>query len=829
MRNNDSRLKYKDPALELTVYRKFIQAGKGICTGTIVRLCSVKQLMFLLFMIAFGMDSDLYAQAKTEKASAPLQQIRGTVVDEVLQTPVAGATVRIERINRSVITDNEGGFRFSDVPLGVYQLNVSHVSIKEIILDNITLNAGKEVVLTIKAESKVQTGETVVVKATSRKNKPLNEMSAVSARAFTVEETQKYAAAVNDPSRMATGFPGVMSADDGNNTIIIRGNSPTGMLWRMEGIDIPNPNHFSSTGSSGGGISILSAQLLSNSDFITGAFASEYGNALSGVFDLKLRKGNNEKREYTLQAGFLGLNVAAEGPFKKGYKGSYLVNYRYSTLSLLDKMGVPIQSGATNFQDISYNIYLPTSKYGNFTLFGFGGRSSEDVKPNYDSTKWDEKWDRYTSKFVSNTKFNGFTHQTLIGSKTNLRSAIGFSDNKIIDNFRYIQDDLSLRDEYIDHFRTKKWTASSTMNHKFSPKSTLRAGAIFTHISLDYYQKSKENDSADLKEVINTIGDTRTIQGFGQWQFKPFENLTLNAGLHFLHLAYNSSQALEPRASLKWQVNQKNSLAFGFGQHSQIQGLGVYFAQQTDADGKLYYPNKDLDLTKAKHYVLSFQHQFHKTLALKAEAYYQSLSNVPVSIYDTSTFSTLNIQSEYVTDPLVNKGKGRNYGLELSLEKYLDRHFYYTISSSLYESKYTAADNVERNTRFNGNYIFSLVTGKEFVSTNQRRTFGVNIKTIYAGGLRTTPLDFEQSKAHGYAIYKEKEAYTQQNPAYFRSDLRLSMKWNKKKLTSTLSLDVQNLTNRLNVFGQWYDADKIEIKTAYQNGLIPVLNYKIEF
>jgi hypothetical protein len=187
------------------------------------------------------------------------------------------------------------------------------------------------------------------------------------------------------------------------------------------------------------------------------------------------------------------------------------------------------------------------------------------------------------------------------------------------------------------------------------------------------------------------------------------------------------------------------------------------------------------------------------------------------------------VQSEFVTDPLTNKGKGRNYGLELSLEKYLDRHFYYIVSTSLYQSKYSALDGVERNTRFNSNYIANMVAGKDFISKNNKKTFGVNIKTIYAGGLRTTPIDLTRSRMEGYTIYKEKEAFTQQNPAYFRSDLRLSMKWNRKHLTSTLSLDVQNITNRLNTYGQWFDAEKGKINTSYQNGLIPVLNYKIEF
>ncbi|HVG42479.1 MAG TPA: carboxypeptidase regulatory-like domain-containing protein, partial [Chitinophagaceae bacterium] len=327
------------------------------------------------------------------------QRIRGTIVDQVLQKPIIGATVSLPLYGKTVVTDSTGSFRFSDVPVGIQKLMISNIGFKDLALDNLVVNAGKELVLTIAMEGQVHTENEVIVKANSRKNKPLNDMSSVSARAFTVEETQKYAAAVNDPLRMATGFPGVMAADDGNNHIIIRGNTPTGLLWKMEGVDIPNPNHFSSAGATGGGISILNAQLLANSDFVTGAFAPEYGNGLSGVFDLKLRKGNNEKKEYTVQAGFLGLNAAAEGPFLPNYKGSYLINYRYSTLSLIDKMGIDVSSGSTNFQDLSYNIYLPTKWYGNFSFFGFGGLSSDRGIAEKDSTKWKDNDLRYDSKF----------------------------------------------------------------------------------------------------------------------------------------------------------------------------------------------------------------------------------------------------------------------------------------------------------------------------------------------------------------------------------------------------------------------------------------------
>lgn len=758
------------------------------------------------------------------------QSVRGTLTDVVLQTPVAGATVSIPSVHKSVTTDAQGNFRFADVPVGTQLVQVSHIGYKPLTLDNINVIAGKETVLTLAMEATVQQEREVVVRAAGKRNRPLNDMSTVSARAFTVEETQKYAAAINDPLRMATGFPGVMAADDGNNDIIIRGNAPGGLLWRMEGVDIPNPNHFSQAGSSGGGISILSAQLLANSDFVTGAFASEYGNALSGVFDLKLRKGNNERREYSFQAGVLGLNAAAEGPIARNYKGSYVINYRYSTLALLGKIGVPLEAGSTtNFQDLSYNVYLPTNRLGTFTIFGFGGLSSQDDEAETDPAKWERSYDRYASKFISNTGMSGITHSMLLGSKTHLKSALAYSLNKIGYNETHVEDDLSVVPSYKEAYTTRKLTFTTTANHKFNNRHTLRAGAIVNQIGFDFCRLSREHPNADLKETINTDGNTQTMQGFAQWQYKPANNLTINAGAHYLTLLLNRTSAVEPRASVKWEVSHRSSLAFGYGRHSQVQAMGVYFAQTPDADGKLVQPNKNLGLTKAQHFVLSHQYALGKNLRLKTELYYQQLFDVPVSADPEKTFSALNIQSDYITEALVNKGKGRNYGVELSLEKYLSNQFYYTLSNSLYQSKYTALDGIERNTRFNGGHISTLLVGKEFVRRNQRKTYGVNIKTIYAGGLRTTPIDLERSKAEGYTIFKEQEAFSLQNSPYFRTDLRLSIRWNRNKQTSTLSLDIQNLTNRLNAFNQWFDAEQGQLVNNYQNGLIPVLNYKIEF
>ncbi|MBL7699610.1 MAG: TonB-dependent receptor [Chitinophagaceae bacterium] len=757
------------------------------------------------------------------------QTIRGKVVDQLLQQPIAGATVQIVSINRSVITEEDGSFRITDVPIGNYHISVTHLSYKPSFAGNVIVNSGKEVVLNLQMETDSRLQQSVEVVGRSRKYRPLNDMSLVSARAFTVEETQRYAAAVNDPLRMATSFAGVMSADDGNNDIVIRGNSPTGLLWRMEGIEIPNPNHFSSAGTSGGGISILSSQLLANSDFVTGAFAAEYGNALSGVFDLHLRKGNNEKREYTLQAGLLGLNVAAEGPIMPFYKGSYLINYRYSTLQMLNKLGLDVGGGVTNFQDLSFNIYLPTVAKGEFTVFGFAGLSGQKEDIDRDSTKWDSEADRYGGTFKSNTTAVGITHAIKLGDRSQLKSAASYSSSLNAYYEDYLQKNGATLNSFNNNYRTEKVIVSSTLNHRLSNRSTVRAGVTGSFINYSYYLKSWNNPGLPVEEKIKTGGNTQTLQAFAQWQFTPVEKLKVEGGLHYLHLFLNNTSSLEPRAAIKYELDNSNAVSVGYGLHSQVQGLGVYFAKGFSPEGNVIAPNADLKFTRAHHFVLGYQHVFNKMLRFKAEAYYQRLFNAPVSIYDSLSFSVLNIRGDYISDALVNAGKGKNIGIDLTLEKNLGNNYYFILNSSVYRSTYTARDGVWRNTRFNGSRLTNLTGGKEWTLKEGKKVIGLNVKLIHAGGFRTTPIDIEQSQQKGYTVYREKEAFTVQNPDYFRADIRVSLKWNRKNLTSTLSLDVQNVTNRLNLYNQYYDPFTTSVRNSYQAGLIPIINYKVEF
>lgn len=761
-------------------------------------------------------------------AQTPTQTLRGKISDQVTQAPMMGASVIIlgSEPLLGTTTDLDGEFAITKVPVGTYSLKISFIGYRDLILPAVILNSGKETVLQLSLEENISEIQEFVVTA-SEKDRTINDMISVSGRTFSVEETRKFAAAVNDPGRMATSFAGVVGTDDGNNNISIRGNSPNGLLWRMEGIDIPNPNHFVNPGSSGGGISILSSQLLTNSDFITGAFAAEYGNALSGVFDLSLRKGNNQKREYTFQAGLLGTDIAMEGPFSKKYKGSYLINYRYSTLSLLSKLGVPLGDFVTNFQDLSFNFFLPTGLKSSISVFGFGGLSDQKSQAEADSLAWKEDFQRYNSTFFSNTGALGIKHSYMLGKSSFLQTTLLASGNEIGSSLDRLDERYQSQPRAREGFSNSKITLSSVLNTKLSAKASLRSGIYLNQLYYNMRESGYEEDSEEMRTKIDAQGNSQTVQAFAQLNLRTSDRLTLNMGLHYLQFLLNQSRSLEPRLGLNFQWDEKQRLSFGYGLHSQIQPLGTYFAR-LNQNGEESMPNKNLDLSKSHHLVLGYDRSLSPYVRLKVETYYQHLYQIPVKPGSGETYSIINQQWGFMSEPLVNAGLGKNYGVELTLEQFTYRNLYFLLSGSLYNSLYQTEEKVWRNTRFNGNANLTFTGGKEF-NWRKNRVFGVNIKAIYAGGLRDTPIDLEASLDRGEAVYEQEETFEIRNPAYFRADLRFSYKVNKPRSTRIWALDIQNATNRKNVFGSYFEPLSGEIKTAYQAPLIPVLSYRVEF
>ncbi|QNF35921.1 TonB-dependent receptor [Adhaeribacter swui] len=762
------------------------------------------------------------------------QTIRGRVIDRESQGPLVGAAVHISSLNpvKGTITDADGNFKLEKVPLGRHTLKINYIGYEEQVIPELLLGSGKEIILTVGLTESVRQMDEVVITAQPEKGKPLNDMATLSARSISVEETKRYAASVNDPARAALSYAGVASTDDGGNQIVVRGNSPKGILWRLEGIEVPNPNHFGEEGASGGGISILSVNMIDNSDFFTGAFPAEYGNALSGIFDMKLRQGNNEKREHAFQAGVLGVDFATEGPIKKNYKGSYLANYRYSTLALLDKININVAGDAIpEFQDFSFKVHLPTKKAGIFNFWGIGGYSSQVQEATRDASEWKEKADQVDEIFKSGMGAAGLSHVYFLNSKAYLESVLSLSGNFTRYRYDSIGTDYKPNTFYQESFKNYAARASVLYNQKINNQHTLRVGFIYSNLNFNLFSRGRNEDYNDrIDTFVDNAGGTGLLQAYGQWKYRLLENVTLNTGLHYMRLDLNGNSALEPRLGIRWNFSPTQSLGAAYGTHSRNESMAVYFAQQALGNGQYSQANKDLKLSRARHYVLSYDQLLRENLRFKVETYYQKLFNLAISPDPTSTLAALNSYSGLMADSLVSKGSGRNYGLELSLEKFFTNNYYFLITSSLYNSKYIAADGIERNTRFNGQHILNSLGGKEFkVGKDKANLIGLNFRVLWAGGNRYTPLNLEQSRLQNKAVYYEDKAFEAQVPDYFRTDLRVSYRKNRPKASYILSLDIQNVTNRLNMYNQYYDEDTQSLKISTQTGLIPVLNYRIEF
>ncbi len=782
-----------------------------------------KWLWLLLFFIP------LFAFTQNNR-----QNIRGTVVDKLSQSTIIGASVQVisDAAGKGAATDENGNFILADLAPDRYEIKVSYVGYKDVVVPNVVVTSGKEVILDIAMEEDLTLLTEVVVKAYS-KNKTVNDFATISARTFSMEEVNRYAGGRSDPARLAANFAGVSAPDDSRNDIVIRGNSPVGVLWRIDGMNVTNPNHFASVGTTGGAVSALNTNLLRSSDFFTSAFPAEYGNAISGVFDLGFRNGNAQKRETTIQAGVItGLEATTEGPLSKKNGSSYLVGYRYALAGVAQAFGVDIGTTATpSYQDLSFKLNIGKTKLGNFSLFGILATSSISISGGNSGALYGS---RDGNDLASKIGIVGLNHFKQVNKNAYISSNIGLNYSAT-DQINY-GSDRTTRETYTteeNNVAKAGYNFSTSYNSKISSKLFVKIGVQDEVIGLNLYYRTKENINATWRQIWDYDSYTNLAQAFAHAKYSPNDRLTINAGLHAQYFFLNSSSAVEPRLGLKYELGANSSLNFGYGLHAQTQPINVYFLQSQNADGSYVYNNEALDFTKSHHFVMGYDWNFAKSWRLKTEVYYQSLYDVPVNTF-SSSYSMLNTGASFRTDledQLTNGGTGQNYGVELTVEKFFSDGFYGLFTSSLYRSTYKGSDGVERNTAFNGKYVYNILAGKEWaVGRDKRNRISLDFKLTNAGGRAYTPIDLTASNAIGREVLST-DAYSDFYDQYFRMDLKANYTINspKRKLSQTISLDIQNVTNHQNVFSQSYDSNNQDINTTYQLGLFPNVVYKLQF
>ncbi len=781
-----------------------------------------QQKIILLIILLIGKGVPALCQQQT-------QTVRGIIADQQSKRGVEQVSVLVTGTSLGTLTDSSGAFEIYHVPVGRVGIQVSHVGYEPLVLPNIVVESGKETVLALEVLEKLGvTQEEIVV--TGREKLINRQMATVSATTFNAEDTRRYAGSRNDVARMAANFAGVGTANDSGNDIVIRGNSPLGLLWRLEGVDIPNPNHFGSLGATGGPVGMLNNNVIGQSAFFTGAFPASYGNATAGVFDLSLRKGNSNKREFTGQAGFNGLELGAEGPVSKKSRASYLVYYRYSIPGLLKSLGVDVGTGAAvpRYQDMSFKIDVPTKNTGQFTLFGMGGASKISFKGDLKDTGNfynDPYHDLYNSAKMG---VAGIKHTYFFNSTTSYTLTVAATGANVTTRQDSLDTDSNPHKNYRENGNEWRYMVSAVVNKKFAASDRLTAGVMADQLHYSYTDSIRDAAYGFIP-FLTEKNHTSLLRGYAQWQHRFSNRFTLNTGIYSQYLALNKKATAESRLGIRYTLQNAGAFTLAYGMHSQMQTLMTYF-HETRVGEAYVKTNRNLDFTKSHHIVAGWEQVLQGNWKYKVETYAQLLQKVPVEKRMTD-WSALNIGAGYgagLEDSLVNKGKGTNYGIEVTVEKPFSNGYYVLATVSVFDSKYKGSNGITHNTVFNGNYVVNTLAGKEW-TLRDIHTIAADIKVTAAGGKRYTPIIETASREAGKAVYDEARSFEERTRTYFRIDLKLTYRMNNKGFTQEFFVDFQNVSNHKNVLNQWYDSRAGKIRTQNQLGFWPNFNYRIQF
>ncbi len=796
-------------------------------------------------------------------AQSPGQTLRGTVTDADTGEPLVGATISLPNTNPIVGTTASvsGSYLIEKLPVGRYQVKVSYIGHEPLTITEILIESGRETVLNVQLQERADSLQTIVVKATSQNNASISNVNRLN---FSVEEQFRFPGTNFDPARLAMAYPGVAGDNDGTNIISVRGNSPNALQWRLEGVEIVNPNHTANGGTfgdrptgAGGGVNILSAQLLGGSSLLTGAFPAQYGNALGGIMDMSFRKGNDQRHELIAQAGFIGIEAAVEGPLRvqspqsavpsQGQSDSqsritnhqspvtshrspsFLANYRYSFTGLLTAMGADFGDEETAFQDVAFHVALPGKKGGSLTLFGMGGKSSTIYRSPTDSATIEKEL--FNIDFQSKMGAAGLTYVKPLGKRSVWRTVAILSALEHERTADFLANGARWED---DLMQERKASFSSVFTQKIDGSNRIKLGVE----AMNY---RGEFESLFIRPTLQwqTGGTAKgwVVQPHFDWQM-DFGRLELIAGIRAsIYTVLRNEVMPEPRLSLGYQLGQ-GRLSLSYGLHSQLLPLQLNALKSGFATE---FPSAP----RAHHIVAGYQNSLGKSLIFKAEAYYQHLLDQPVYETPNGTISLLNLMDfsqayfnttvGIVPDDFNSIGQGRNYGIDLSLQKYLTDRFFFLLAGSLYRSEYTdkAPKNQHswRSTRFDGGYTMNLTGGREFLKQKNGKTIinGISSRVVWLGGFKETPILESTSAEQGYTVFNLTDANILKLDSYFRIDLRLYKKWNKTGKNSMLSLDIQNLTSRKNIQYHYYDTVQGKVLEKRQLGLIPILTWRGEF
>ncbi len=739
--------------------------------------------------------------------------INGTVKDKETQAPVNDAVIEIIELQKKTASDVSGNFEFKDIPYGTYQIKVSSLGYEAVVKTDIVVlssrpaNVTAELLLSNITTAEINVEGKYFQKSTDESTSNYN---------LDFEEIRRSPGAVEDISRMVQTLPGISPANDQRNDLIVRGGSPAENLTMIDGIEIPNVNHYPTQGSTSGPIGMINVKFINSVDFSTGGFSARYGDKLSSVMHISFREGYRKKFLTDINLSTAGFGGVFEGPlFTK--KGSFMFSVRKSYLNLI--RGAIRLAAVPDYWDFNLKTVYDFNKNNKLTFVGVGGldkisfegESSEISDDNpYGKAKGDQK--QFTAGFNMRTLFKKGYLQTVVANSTAYTNIENRDLRTDAMKFYY--------DSYEGDYNVKSelfYQINSTNNIIFG------AGARYIKFNYDNYFNSDTTSFGYIIPEINVSRKDNFYKGsaFAQYTLKLLgNNLIMNAGLRYDYFSgIKEKNAVSPRFGISYSILPTTTVSASSGIYYQSP---EYIWLMSDVK------NENLKFMKANHYVVGIEHLFSADLRLSVEGYYKDYKNYPVSVL-VPTYVLISGGTENGPNLLlgeaVSKGFGYSRGIDVSLHKKLTGSgFYGMLNYSLAESKITGLEGGKRPGSFDYRHNITIIAGYQLAND-----WLVGLKFRYTTGRPYTPIDAQLSTIAGREVSDFANFNGYRYKDYNRLDLRVDKKWNFKKLTIVSYIELQNVFNTENVYQYFWNEYKNEQSTIYQWAFLPVGGFSIQF
>ena len=769
------------------------------------------------------------------------QTLQGTVTDAISGEPLTGAAVYIVGLQKGSTVDSVGDYSIRDIPVGRYTIECRQLGYETQQQVEVQINSNHATVVDFRLMVMPKMLEGVTITVQVNKARALNPTAVAGTKMISVDEAKRYGGAFDDIARVVKHNVGTTGSED-NTSLSVHGNPTYTTVFRIDGVEMPSPNHFDGTGDFGTGkISALHTDLLANSDFYTAAPVAEIGNSLGGVMDLNLRSGNKKEYEHSARLSILGLDVTSEGPINRVSGSSYIFSYRYGLTKLANDMGVSILEGdQADYQDLYFKLNYPVGKRGTISVWGLGlwdhgymlveGVDQDDWEGSlYDQEDWYDK---------ISTLMGGVTYDQPFGDGWRLRANLAAANRRYQARDGYYM--FSLSGDTLNVYNRQHLAWGPATPYASMDNETLwltAAAALQKRFSDNYLQKTgfqvrSISYSQSLKRAANIYSGFLIPLAEGNawgWQLDlygdnnfRYDHWTFNAGLHVQGWTLANDYDLQPRLSAEWRPASGHTFSVGLGRTSRIENMETLLA----ATGNL-----ELKMVRSNQAVLGYKWQPRNELCFNIEAWGEYLTNVPVS--PTGTYCIFNRRLFYTTEPLVSEGHGRNLGIGFNIEHYMTKGYYFQVNASIFKSEYRAIDKVWRHTLYDRGWAVNAVGGKEWVLGN-KRTLSVNIAGTMMGGLRATPFDEDASAANfaagnPYCAYQEDKAMSLKTGTVYDLSFNINYRIKAKKVSHVIGLDYMNVLANEEPFQDFYNYVTNKPMTVMTCYSIPNFSYTIEF